>query len=108
MDSEHVEQQVSAQAVVLAGELPMATWEPTGDPDVDAVLTRMLGLGSMTLAEQGEVFDGIHRSLRERLVNAATQPAEAEVVVGAGLAPQTEPDPVTGSIPEQDSANSTG
>lgn len=59
------------QATVIARELPMVTWEATGDLNVDGALGRMAGLGSMTLAEQAEVFDGIHRSLRDRLSHAA-------------------------------------
>lgn len=102
MQSDDVEQQVSTPTAVIAGELPMATWEPTGDADVDGALTRMLGLGSMTLAEQAEVFDGIHRSLRERLVNAAPQSSDADLVVDGGAVPEA------ASIPEQGSANSSG
>lgn len=71
MDSSSDDTEVMASTALIAGELPLATWQATGDAEVDGALSRMLGLGSMTLAEQAEVFDGMHRSLRERLVNAS-------------------------------------
>jgi hypothetical protein len=99
---------VNTPQTAIAGELPIVTWEATGDPDVDRALTSMLALSSMTLAAQAEVFDGIHRNLRERLVNAAPQSSDAESAPVIG--PESEPEAAHAAqvLAEQDPTNAPG
>ncbi|MFM8352115.1 MAG: hypothetical protein ACKN9D_13750 [Actinomycetales bacterium] len=99
---------VETPTTAIAGELPIATWEATGDPDVDGALTAMLGLGSLTLAEQAAVFDGIHRNLRERLVNAAPQSSDVESTPVNGLTSEPEAALEIESLAERDPTNSPG
>ena len=57
-------------------ELPLATWERTGDAAVDAALERLTTTNGLSPAEQVEIFDTVHRDLHARLSQGAS---EAEV-----------------------------
>lgn len=58
---------VSAEAT----ELPLVTWEPTGDEAVDTALARLAIANGLPPAEQVDIFDELHRDLHSRLGQGA-------------------------------------
>lgn len=61
-------------------ELPLVTWDPTGDEAVDAALARLATGNGLTPAEQVDIFDAVHRELHARLGQGAS-----EVESGGGM-----------------------
>ena len=62
-----------AQEAVDVVELPLATWEPTGDAAVDALLERLAQAQGLMPSEQVEVFDALHQDLQARLGQGALE-----------------------------------
>lgn len=48
-------------------ELVLAVWEPTGEPNVDAALDRLVDLDEDDVHQHAGVFEGIHAQLRATL-----------------------------------------
>ena len=59
-----------AAGAVAAGAVATGSDGPTGDPHVDAALTRLDGLADAPLREHVAAFDAVHGALQDRLADA--------------------------------------
>ena len=55
---------------VVDPNLHFEMWEPTGVPEVDAVLDDLSALPNLPIDEHAQVFTRIHEGLREQLAQA--------------------------------------
>lgn len=65
------EESIGAQAddVLVLDEFVLPVWEPTGQPEVDAALDHLSALDPDDPGSQAEVFDRVHRQLRQVLAD---------------------------------------
>ncbi len=68
-DLDDVDVAVDVEDVLVLNELVLPVWEPTGQPAVDAALDRLTVLNVDDLSSQAEVFDLVHRELRQVLAD---------------------------------------